>query len=49
MASGTPTKPEVIAFLEYILTDGQEFVDEVGYVGLSEEEIETELSKFQGQ
>ena len=49
VAKGAPTKPEVIAFLEYILTDGQEYVGEVGYVGLSEEEIETELSKFQSQ
>ena len=49
VAKGTPTKPEVIAFLEYILTDGQQYVGEVGYVGLSEEEIETELSKFQSQ
>lgn len=49
VAKGTPTKPEVVAFLEYILTDGQQFVDEVGYVGLSEEEIEAELSKFQDQ
>ena len=49
VANGIPTKPEVIAFLEYILTDGQQFVDEVGYVGLSEEEINTELSKFQDQ
>ena len=39
---------ENLIFYE-VLTDGQQFVDEVGYVGLSEEEINTELSKFQDQ
>lgn len=47
VAKGKPVKPEVIAFLEYILTDGQQYVGEVGYVGLSDEEVEAEFSKFQ--
>lgn len=47
VAKGVPTKPEVLAFLEYILTDGQQYVGEVGYVGLSDDEVEAELAKLE--
>lgn len=47
VAKGVPNKPEVLAFLEYILTDGQQYVGSVGYVGLSGDEIEEELSKLE--
>lgn len=46
VSNGKPTKPEVIAFLEYILTDGQEFAPMVGYIGLTEETLEKQLSKI---
>lgn len=47
VANGKPEKPEVIAFLEYILTDGQQYAPEAGYVGLSPELLEGELLKLQ--
>lgn len=49
VSNGIPQKPEVLAFLEYILTDGQEFAPEVGYIGLAPELLEEELSKLQQQ
>ncbi|GHU91247.1 phosphate ABC transporter substrate-binding protein PstS [Bacteroidia bacterium] len=41
-----PTKPEVIAFLEYVLTDGQQYVGEIGYVGLSDDKLKKEIEKL---
>lgn len=46
VARGVPDKVEVIAFLEYILTAGQKFASEVGYVGLAPEILVEELSKL---
>lgn len=46
VSKNVPTKPEVLAFLEFILTDGQEYAPEVGYIGLSPELLEEELSKL---
>ncbi len=47
VANGVPEKPEVLAFLEFILTDGQEYAPEVGFIGLSTELLEEELTKLQ--
>lgn len=47
VANGVPEKPEVLAFLEFILTDGQEYAPEVGYIGLAPELLEEQLSKLQ--
>lgn len=47
VSNGIPQKPEVLAFLEFILTDGQQYVSEVGYIGLAPELLEEELSKLQ--
>lgn len=47
VSNGKPEKPEVLAFLEFILTDGQVYASEVGYVGLSNELLAEELSKLQ--
>lgn len=49
VSNGKPTKPEVIAFLEYILTEGQQYAPEVGYIPLAPELLEKELSKLQAQ
>lgn len=46
VSNGVPQKKEVVAFIEYILTEGQRFVDEVGYVGLSLEKRKSGLSKM---
>ncbi len=47
VSRGVPEKIEVIAFLEYILTEGQKFASEVGYVGLAPELLLDELLKLQ--
>jgi phosphate transport system substrate-binding protein len=46
VSKGRPEKPEVTAFIEYILTEGQKFVGEAGYVPLSEEKINKQLEKL---
>jgi phosphate transport system substrate-binding protein len=46
VTKGKPIKPEVIAFLEYVLTEGQQFAKETGYIGLSQEELDTEIKKL---
>lgn len=49
VSNGVPEKREVRAFLEYILTDGQRFAPEVGYVSLSADVLSDELSKLKKQ
>ncbi len=43
---GKPQKPVIVAFLKWILSDGQKFVNEAGYVELSAEKIAGELEKL---
>jgi phosphate transport system substrate-binding protein len=40
-----PSNPAVKAFIKYILTDGQKFVSEAGYIKLSSEKLKKELAK----
>jgi len=47
VTKGKPAKKQVLAFLKWVLTDGQKFVAETGYVPLSAAKLETELSKLQ--
>lgn len=42
---GKPKNPIVKEFIKYILTDGQKFVSEAGYIKLSKEKINKELEK----
>jgi phosphate transport system substrate-binding protein len=46
VSKGKPTNAVVIEFLKWILTDGQQFVEEAGYVNLAEEKINEELAKL---
>ena len=46
VVNGKPTNPVVVEFLRWILTDGQKYVHEAGYINLSKEKIATELSKL---
>jgi phosphate transport system substrate-binding protein len=41
-----PTNPIVKEFIKYILTDGQKFVQEAGYIKFSKEKIAKELEKI---
>lgn len=47
VSHGKPEKLEVIAFLEFILTEGQQYAPEVGYIGLAQELLDEELAKLQ--
>ncbi|MDR0845157.1 MAG: substrate-binding domain-containing protein, partial [Tannerella sp.] len=46
VSKGKPVKPEVIAFLEYVLTEGQQFAAETGYIRLSREKLDAEVQKL---
>jgi ABC-type phosphate transport system substrate-binding protein len=45
----TKGKPEglVNAFVRWVLVEGQEYVDEVGYVALPREKLDAELGKLE--
>jgi phosphate transport system substrate-binding protein len=46
VTKGKPTKPEVVAFLEYVLTEGQQYADETGFIGLSDEKLTQAVQKI---
>ena len=46
VSKGKPVNEVTIAFLKWILTDGQKIVNECGYVELSGEKIQSELDKL---
>ena len=47
VSHGIPTNPAVVAFLEFILTEGQQYNVPVGYISLSEEKLNGGLDKLQ--
>lgn len=47
VTNGKPQKEVVKKFLAWILTDGQKFVNEAGYITLSKESISKEIKKLQ--
>ncbi|MCK7460851.1 MAG: substrate-binding domain-containing protein [Sphingobacterium sp.] len=47
ISKGKPDDPVIIAFLDWILTDGQQYVHEGGYVHLPDETINSEKLKLQ--
>ncbi|MDR1675662.1 MAG: PstS family phosphate ABC transporter substrate-binding protein [Tannerella sp.] len=46
VTKGKPVKPQVVAFLRYILGEGQQYVEESGYIGLSEDKLAAEADKL---
>jgi len=46
VTNGKPQKELVIKFLTWVLTDGQKYVNESGYIALSEEKVEGELKRI---
>jgi phosphate transport system substrate-binding protein len=46
VSSGKPIKPVVVEFIKWILTDGQKFVIQSGFIHLPKETIGKELSKI---
>jgi phosphate transport system substrate-binding protein len=46
ISNGKPQNELVIAFIEWILTSGQQYIHEAGYVQLSDEKISAEIAKM---
>jgi phosphate transport system substrate-binding protein len=46
VSKGKPTNPVVVAFLKWVLTDGQKYVDEAGYVTLPPAIVAEQLAKL---
>ena len=46
VSKGKPANDVTIAFMNWVLTDGQKFVNESGYVQLANEKIKTEADKL---
>lgn len=47
VSKGKPENKAIILFLEWVLTEGQKYVPEAGYIQLTRENIESELAKLQ--
>lgn len=43
---GQPKKKETIEFIKWVLTDGQKFVPQTGYINLSQEKLNEEMKKL---
>lgn len=46
VSHGIPSNPAVVAFLEYVLTEGQQHNVPVGYIGLSEDKLQNGLKQL---
>lgn len=46
VTSGKPTKKVVTEFMKWVLTDGQKYVHEAGYINLPKDKLEKELGKL---
>lgn len=46
VCKGKPDNEIVIAFLQWVLTDGQKYVSEAGYINLTDEKIKAALEKL---
>ncbi len=44
VSGGVPQKPAVVEFLNYILTEGQQYNVPIGYIGLSQEKLDAGLT-----
>lgn len=49
VSQGKPQRRVVIEFIQWILMDGQKYVPESGYINLTEEKIQEELKKVDGE
>ena len=46
VTKGKPKNQAVVEFIKWVLTDGQKFVNEAGYINLPKEKLNTELNKI---
>jgi phosphate transport system substrate-binding protein len=49
VSHGKPKIKAVMEFVKWVLTDGQQYVSECGYINLSEQKIREELGKLKGE
>jgi len=49
VSQGKPKKEVVTEFIKWVLTDGQKYVPESGYINLSEEKLREELNKLKSE
>jgi phosphate transport system substrate-binding protein len=49
VSQGKPAGKAVKEFVKWVLTDGQKYVPEAGYINLTEEKIQQELKKLEGE
>ena len=49
VSQGKPKKMVVIEFIKWVLTDGQRYVPESGYINLTDERLQQELKKLEGE
>jgi phosphate transport system substrate-binding protein len=47
VSQGKPDRELVVEFIKWVLTDGQKFVPETGYINLSPEKLKAQLRKFE--
>ena len=48
VSNGRPGRKVVLEFIRWILTDGQKYVAEAGYINLTDEKIAEELKRLEG-
>lgn len=46
VTAGKPTKKALVAFIKWVLTDGQKYVHEAGYINLPKDKLDNELVKI---
>jgi phosphate transport system substrate-binding protein len=46
VTKGKPAKPALVEFIRWVLTEGQKFVPETGYINLSPEKLREGLSRI---
>lgn len=49
VTKGRPAKPAVVEFLKWVLTEGQPYIPETGYIPLSPEKLKAGLDKLAGK
>ncbi len=49
VTKGRPSKPAVVEFLKWVLTEGQKYVPETGYIQLSTDKLRVGLDKLAGK
>lgn len=47
VSGGKPAKPEVVEFLKWVMTEGQKFAPEAGYIPVSKDKLDAALKSLQ--